>query len=519
MRSAFSLKPSGFRPSPRYVLCALILILSLPAFYILTLRLIAQTHIHRAGNLFRGGYYGLALSHLQRADCCQPGDYRIQKELGNVYYKLAGLQSGVEKTFSRMRTAQEHYLKAFRLNPLDAEAAYALARGEEGLEQLDRRLQPENKNIEYNPLPYFRDAIRLRPNGIMYHYALARYLYRQGKQEELVSTVSTLARIYPPACRYLKKEAFWSPPIVEACKAGLQEAIDKKISLRQAHQNMSYILAGEKEWEGAISHYAEAMRHNSINNSFGDYIHLGQLYLKDGQLEEAENSFLKGLDISTAREKDLERLYGIYKREGRSYELYEFYQKADSRYISSSKMGILLARSLMDLKQYNQARRILDEINLKDPTAKAWYWLARIAKAEKDWNGMELAIQKATVLDPPNSGYHLIFSQVLKRRNKLERAEREAGLAIGHRAKPSPGSYNHRARIRWTRKDYPGALRDWKSAIALKPDRASYYAQAAEACIKMGDLSRAVGYYQKALKLEPGNDRYKKRYRDLKADS
>ncbi|MBW2646380.1 MAG: tetratricopeptide repeat protein [Deltaproteobacteria bacterium] len=513
------MKPSDCKPSPRYVLCALILLLSLFALYIITIRLIAQTHIHRAGNLFREGYYGLALTHLKKADRCQPGNYRIQKELGNVYYKLAGLQPGVEKTFSQMRTAQEHYLKAFRLNPLDAEAAYALARGEEGLEQLDRRLQPENKNIKYNPLPYFRDAIRLRPNGIMYHYALARYLYRQGKEDELLSTVSTLTRIYPPACRYLKKEAFWSPPIMEACKAGLQEAIDKKISLRDAHKGMSYILAGEKEWEDAISHYAEAMRHNTINTSTGDYIHLGQLYLKNGQLAEAEDSFLKGLDISTARERGLERIYGIYKREDRPDELYEFYEKAGSRYVGSSTFDILLARSLIDLKQYNRARRILGEINLKEPTAQAYYWLARIAKAEKDWNGMELAIQKATVLDPPNSGYHLIFSQVLKRRNKLERAEREAGRAIGHRAKPSSGSYNHRARIRWSRKDYPGALRDWKTAIALKPDRASYYAQAAEACIKMGDLSRAVGYYQKALKLEPGNQRYGKRYKKLKADN
>jgi len=49
--------------------------------------------------------------------------------------------------------------------------------------------------------------------------------------------------------------------------------------------------------------------------------------------------------------------------------------------------------------------------------------------------------------------------------------------------------------------------------------RASFYAQAAEACIKMEDVPRAVDYYQKALKLEPANERYRKRYKDLKADN
>jgi len=178
-------------------------------------------------------------------------------------------------------------------------------------------------------------------------------------------------------------------------------------------------------------------------------------------------------------------------------------------------MDILLARTLIDLKQYNHARRLLEETNLKQPSAEAWYWLARIAEAEQDWNAMELAIQKATVLDPGNSRYHLIFSQVLKRRNKLERAEREASLAVGYQEKPSPWFYNHRAGVRWSRGDYAGALNDWKSAIALKPDAASFYAQAAEACIKIGDLTRAKEYYRKAVALEPANERYGKRYQEL----
>jgi len=60
----------------------------------------------------------------------------------------------------------------------------------------------------------------------------------------------------------------------------------------------------------------------------------------------------------------------------------------------------------------------------------------------------------------------------------LDRAEKEAGLAIKHTAKPSSGLFNYRAWIRWTQKDYQGALEDWSSAMALEPDKARFYARA-----------------------------------------
>ena len=131
------------------------------------------------------------------------------------------------------------------------------------------------------------------------------------------------------------------------------------------------------------------------------------------------------------------------------------------------------------LTPYHQAQRILKELNQERPTAEACYWLARIAEKKKDWDSMELAIQKATVLDPENSRYHLIFSKVLKRLMKLERAEKEAGLALDYSVEPSHWLFNYRAWIRWSRKDYQGAVKDWKSAIAVKPRKASFYARAA----------------------------------------
>ena len=75
--------------------------------------------------------------------------------------------------------------------------------------------------------------------------------------------------------------------------------------------------------------------------------------------------------------------------------------------------------------------------------------------------------------------------------------------------------YNEKALFRWKQKDYDGALEAWQSAIRLKPDRASYHAQAAEASIMIGNWLQAKTSYQKAIQLDPQNKRYIKRYREI----
>ena len=128
-------------------------------------------------------------------------------------------------------------------------------------------------------------------------------------------------------------------------------------------------------------------------------------------------------------------------------------------------MHITSARYLIDLKQYRKAQRILTDLNRRIPDAEAYYWLARIDEIEKDFDAMELHIQKATVLDPSNMNYRQMFYGLLKRLGKLETAEREIDLMIQNSENPSPQLFDERAKLRQNRKDYTGAVEDWKSAI------------------------------------------------------
>ncbi|MBC8420954.1 MAG: tetratricopeptide repeat protein [Desulfobacterales bacterium] len=399
---------------------------------------------------------------------------------------------------------------------MDAETAFALARGETRLEHLYPFLHPDRDHNPHYALPYFQNAIRLRPNATDYHYAFATYLYYHKKDKEFLSVIRDLARMSPLAYNRLRKEESWSPSVREAVKRGIEKAADEGIDPRNAHSILSSLLAEEKDWKGAISQFQKASLYQPFFNHSAHYSHLGRLFLENGQVKEAGESFMKALSMSETRERDLEGILGIYQSKGYTEGFFQFYEKVRDRFLLSDKTDILLARALMNLKRYDEARRLLNNLNEKKPSAEAYYWLAQLASQENDVGAMELAIQKATVHDPGSSRYHLLFSQVLARRQKLGRAEQEAGLAIRSADKPAAALYVNRAQIRWANKDYSGSAEDWETAIALDPKNAGYFAGAADAYDKAGKWSMAMEYYQKAIDLNPRQPEYRKRYNAIR---
>jgi len=515
-------KPPGIRKASgvgRYALSAFLILVSAVALHQLSGRLIAQAHYHIAENFFLDGHYGLAAAQLEKARKYSQDDFDIQQTSGQVFSRLARVRQPTKTSFHFAKAAKSHYVNASRLNPLDAHVFYGLAGAEARLQQLHRLLNPDSKGKQYNPLPYFKESLRLRPNSVLYRYAMARYLHREGKTEDLPRVIQTLARIYPPSYYDLKKESFWSPAVREACEKGLMEAVSDKTSIRETHRALSSLKAEKGNWSVAINHLTQALQDEAFKNKPQDYIPLGRLYLKNGQVKEAEDTFLFALGQSRSKDKDLEQIYRVYGKEGKPGEFYDFCQRAKKQFIFSHKMLLLLARSMIDSGRFNQARRTLRELNNQEPDAETYYFLARLAEKEKDWENVVLSIRKSTLLDPNNSRYHQLFSSVLSRMNKLERAEKEAGLALKHSEKPDPLLFDHRALIRWKQEDYLGAVRDWKRAIRLSPgkhEKASFHARAAEAYIKAGHLPSALKHYRMAFELEPENAGYQQKYEEIK---
>lgn len=499
----------------RILTSSIVLMLFSIAAYHLSVRFMSQLHFVQGTKNLREGFYGLAVIAFQKALGCAEGDYLAWNALARANHELSCLKPPRE-AFPVSKRARQAYTRAAQLNPHDAEAAYGLAREEARLQQLYGTLHPDEDNTPYDPLPSYEEALRLRPNSIGYHYAFARYLHNRGDTSSLLPVVTKLVRLYPPAYTHLTKEAFYSPEVKQAVRHGLQQAVQQQASSKVAHLALSSLFAEEHDWYEAIAHYQRAMALDEKGQGVpGNYMHLGRLYLENKQFEEADQSFILALSLSQNRERDLEAIYRFYAGRNDYENLYQFYERAKTRFALSARVDILLAKSLIGLERHHEARAILKDVNQKEPNAEAYYWLFRMALKENDLDEMELAIQKATVIERKNSQYHHLFSQVLNRVNKLERAEKEADLAIDYAAKPSVGLFNHRASIRWKRKDNKGAAEDWKAASTLEPRNASLHARTAEAYVNLGDKSNATKHYRKAAELDPNNKQYQEKYAAL----
>jgi len=501
------------------VVCGLILLGSVLPFYYLSVVFLSQFHVLLAKKYKSNGYYGLALQHLKRARDYQPDDYKVWQRLGDIHYDLSQEESLPMPQFAEAVKAKKAYTHASQENPLEVIIAYDLAKTEYRLEQLHHYLYPTSEDHPFNALPYFKRAVHLKPYSIQYRYAMARYLSFHHETDGLLGTIKFIGRTYPPGLRFLRKEPFWSPAVRRAFQEGLEEAIEENIFVREAALAMSTLFSEDQSWPEAIAYYEKALQYQEKANRPGDYIHLGELYLKDRKLQEANSAFLLAIERDPSRPKQIETIYRLFTKNGYPQSVLLFHREYVHRFGGSATEELILARALINGKLYQQAREILSELIKTAPSAEAYYSLGRIARVEGDLNLAEVSFQKATILEPSGMRYRREFIQLLKRRGKLETVERELGAAMQYSKNPSPRLLSERASIRWKRKNYFGALEDWKSAIPISRRKAPLYAQAAEACVKLGNLKDAVSYYHKATKLEPDNKRYTKRYLELKAGS
>ena len=481
------------------------------AAYFLIFRLISQIYYQKAVHHFREGYYLPAAEDLKKAVSYQT-DYPLAwRDLGRAYGKLADLYT-LDKSFEMAEKSKQALSKAFLLNPLDPQTAFYLAVAEARLQALYAERFPGRQDNPYDALPKFRQAISLRPNSISYYYTLARYLYREGKEQEFLNTVKKLIGLSPSLFDELKYESFWLPAVYEAAKQGLQQAIESGNEPDKAHFKLADILEQEKDWEGAIDHLeASASADISPGARKFYYNRLGRLYLLNDQPEKAKTVFMEALQISDSPEKDLEGFFGIYKKLGRLEELMGFYETVQDRFIVSEEMDLVFARALLRSGEIDQAFEIFSALDRKTPSAKGRYWLARIAEKKNDMEGAATTMRKAITLDPRDSSYHLYYSNILSRMNSLTEAEKEADLAIKYAEKPSSRLFAHRAYLRRRQKDESGYLADLETAIELDPNDASLYLKAAEGFEKNGKLARAEDYYKRAVSLKPESKDYQQK--------
>ena len=497
-------------PFGRRVAAVAVLVVFAAAAGLLVHRLIGQLDYRQGTNLLRRGQLGAAVLALEAAADRLPADPDVLMALGNAYYRMSRAYPTPRQSLFLGKKAASRLQTAVAACPLNAEAVHRLAVATVWLERLQQYLAPTEPN-PYDPLPLFEAAIRLWPNFISARLDLARTYYRRGLETALVGVARDLGRIHPASYDGLYREAFWNAPVAAAFAQGVRDALAEGRERREANMVLARLAAERSRWDDAVDYYQAGMDQARFKNTAGHYLTLGSYCLNAARFDRAADAFCAGLSLAEDTESVLRDIDRRYRRAQSSHHAVRFFQNLGPENRARTTVAILLARAFLDLAQPAQARQVLDLLLARRPTAEGFYWRAVTARDEQDWNAMELAAQKATVLAPDNSTNHHLFAIALARQKKTDRAEAEASLALKHTEKPNPWLHAHRAWIRLASGDYAGATRDWQEAIRIRPEQASFYAQMAETQGQMGNRTGFEAYYRLALARDPGNEHYRAR--------
>ncbi len=484
----------------------LVSILAASCLYALTMRLVSRLYAHAAFDRLEDKSYEAAASLFQKALSTGTSDPEFLKGLGRARYRMS-VGRPLDQAFDLTLKAKEAYLAARDLNPVDAEIVHEIARAEARLEQMFAF----SDTTPYDAVAYFEEAIRLRPNAILCRCELARLLHRKHDGDSLAKVVEELAFLYPPVCPDLKNEAFWSPEIRHAAAKGLERAIEEGHLVENAHAAMVSLMLEEQDLAAAVRHYEKYLEISRRSGRVVDYLEFGAFCVKYGPVQDAKVFFAKAIELSGDRGRTLKEICGIYRKGRLLSEFDRFYVEVSKNFRFPRDMEIMRARVLIELERLDDAKTVLEALNGRRPTGEAYFELYRIAEKQKDIGAMLISMHKATIHDRANPQYHLQFSQLLAKQDDLEKAEREAKLALDFSRKPTPGMYEHRANIRWRRQDYSGAASDFLAAARLVPPGTRYRFQAANAYEQAGDLKNALKNYRMAAESEPGNQKYRER--------
>ena len=427
---------------------------------------------------------------------------------GLALWKEKGISTNVSALYKK---AGISFTKAAKIDPGDYITTYWLAKTQNALESITGYLKPHDPN-PYNAQPLYEKAIALRPSGIEVHYAYIRYLYNKGEKKRIPELVQYMTQIYPQSYFHLKKEPFFNDYLIANMETGLLSALDQDITPISAFQALSDIQVKKQDYTKAITYYSKSLEVKPFTNTSGNYLNMGQLYLKSQLPEKTEKTtiwFTKALKKADNFDATLEKIFNIYTRAKALDEFIRFSIHIEENLAHPPVLDISIAEAWIKMGNPQLARARLLKLNAKKPNAHAHYLLATIAERENDWDQMETSIQRATLLDQNNYTYYNLLTKALINQQKYTHAEETATKAITLAPKNNPWVFNSRAVIRWRLKKYSPAASDWEKAFTIKPDQSDFPYRIALAMEQEGNFKKAQTFAVKALTLAPDNKKYK----------
>lgn len=430
---------------------------------------------------------------------------RISLAKGETLLKHAKSATKISAVYEYNAKARKVFAEVVDKVPIDLDGQIGLAKATEVLQRVHPFLKREA--FETSAEPIFRKILQLMPTNLYAHSLLTRYYQVRGMEPELNKLIIDTVTIYPPIYNQLKHQPFYRDKLDTEIESGLLKAIENDIFVEQAYDALVQLAEKERDYTQAIDYLLSAPPVDLIEIDTTYYLRLAKLYLAASLYSEAESVFLQVLN-SSQRDELLKKIWKYYREKERYQEFIQFIERAEDLYQLSSKSKIYAAEGLIELGEYQMANRYLTSIESPMLLGESLYHQARVAEHLQDWDVMELLSQKATVKEPSNHKYYLLFSNALAKQGKFEQAEYAADMALHVTKEPLAHLFNHRGWLRWHRKEPNGALEDWLKAIQIAPNMASYQFNVGRGYQGVGKREKAIQHVTNAIELEPSNKRY-----------
>lgn len=256
-----------------------------------------------------------------------------------------------------------------------------------------------------------------------------------------------------------------------------KKAISKYKEVLKLHPNYATTLNNlgmcflqEKEFEKAEDYFNKAIE---LKESSTYYLNLGHAQANQGKFAEAEENYLKSVQMDANSLMAHKSLGTLYQKQQRYSESIAVWETIRSNLSNDPLYNVELAKDFIQLKEYQNALSVLlDAEHYEKNRHITWYYMALIHFHQKNFGLAEKKLNQAIGLEPDNSDFRALLAVIYLGLNDIQ-----------------------------------NAVKQWNYILNLHPDNVKIRIDKAVALLSYGFKDQAMSALNETLKRDPENEK------------
>jgi tetratricopeptide (TPR) repeat protein len=358
----------------------------------------------------------------------------------------------------------------------------------------------------------FRNALQVDNTFAAAHYQLGQtYLKLQDGQYAYIEIGRTLEldpdnyKAHADMANLLTADyaATSNPADLTNAKQHTDLLLEKRPNDPETHLALANLLNVEKQDDQAI---AEVQKAIALAPNRGDsYLSLALMQTRARQFDSAEASYKKAIELNATAANPHIALAAFYVGRNRYPEAEQQVQTAISADPKDLDARTAMARLYIAQGKKDQAEAFLQQVKRDFPkNSKGYRMLGDYYFAEGDYD--KALAEYASLHDdhPKDAQVTKNYVQLLILKNRLDDADKVNEALLKSSKLKDEEALVFRGEIQLHRNKVSDAVQTFQSVVTTDPDMAMAHYQLGLALSDMGQLDRAAGEWQQAIRLQPG---------------